>query len=95
GITDLVTEEAEPTEDITTELVKKNPYGYAAYYWDRKTQYYYHLQARYYDPRPARFISEDTYEVEIEAPPTLNLYTYVRSNPLFLPIRVDMKQHLI
>ncbi|AIQ14933.1 polymorphic toxin-type HINT domain-containing protein [Paenibacillus durus] len=81
GITDLVTEEAEPTEDITTELVKENPYRYAAYYWDRKTQYYY-LQARYYDPRQARFISEDTVEGEIEAPPTLNLYTYVMNNPL-------------
>ncbi|WP_036639308.1 DUF3289 family protein, partial [Paenibacillus durus] len=81
GITDLVTEEAEPTEDITTELVKENPYRYAAYYWDRKTQYYY-LQARYYDPRPARFISEDTYEGEINNPLTLNLYTYVENNPL-------------
>ncbi|AIQ14924.1 hypothetical protein PDUR_25855 [Paenibacillus durus] len=81
GVTDLVTEEAEPTEDITTELVKENPYRYAAYYWDRKTQYYY-LQARYYDPRPARFISEDTVEGEIEAPPTLNLYAYVMNNPL-------------
>ncbi|WP_042208612.1 RHS repeat domain-containing protein [Paenibacillus durus] len=27
GITDLVTEEVEPTEDITTELVKENPVG--------------------------------------------------------------------
>ncbi|MCL6605224.1 MAG: hypothetical protein K6T94_20360 [Paenibacillus sp.] len=49
------------TEDITTDLVKENPFRYAGYYFDRKTQYYY-LQARYYDPRPARFISEDSYE---------------------------------
>ncbi|WP_036639714.1 RHS repeat-associated core domain-containing protein, partial [Paenibacillus durus] len=57
----LVTEEAEPTEDITTELVKENPYRYAAYYCDRKTQYYY-LQARYYDPRPTRSTSHDPEE---------------------------------
>ncbi|WP_052475851.1 RHS repeat-associated core domain-containing protein [Cohnella kolymensis] len=76
----VLTEETEPTEDITTELVKENPIRYAGYYWDRKTQYYY-LQARYYDPRPARFISEDTYEGEIEQPQTLNLYAYVQNNP--------------
>ncbi|WP_233277720.1 RHS repeat-associated core domain-containing protein [Paenibacillus durus] len=56
-----MTEEAEPTEDITTELVKENPYRYAAYYCDRKTQYYY-LQARYYDPRPTRSTSHDPEE---------------------------------
>jgi hypothetical protein len=46
--------DTEPTDDITTELVKENPIRYAGYYWDRKTQFYF-LQARYYDPRPARF----------------------------------------
>ncbi|MDQ0062454.1 RHS repeat domain-containing protein [Paenibacillus harenae] len=71
----------EPTADITTELVKENPYRYAGYYWDRKTQYYY-LQARYYDPRLARFISEDTYEGEIDTPLSLNQYVYVTNNPL-------------
>ncbi|MCF2946469.1 RHS repeat-associated core domain-containing protein, partial [Paenibacillus tarimensis] len=44
------------TADITTELVKYNPYRYAGYYWDRKTQLYF-LQARYYDPRNGRFLS--------------------------------------
>ncbi len=77
----IVTEETEPTADITTDLVKENPFRYAEYYFDRKTQYYY-LQARYYDPRPARFISEDTYEGEIGSPLSLNLYTYVENNPL-------------
>ena len=77
----MITTEAEPTEDITTDLVKENPFRYAGYYFDRKTQYYY-LQARYYVPRPARFISEDTYEGEINNPLTLNLYTYVENNPL-------------
>lgn len=55
------------TEDITSELVMENPFRYAGYYWDRKTQYYY-LQSRYYNPRPARFISEDSYEGEINTP---------------------------
>ncbi|MEX2460399.1 MAG: RHS repeat-associated core domain-containing protein [Paenibacillaceae bacterium] len=66
----LADEVNEPTEDITTDLVKENPIRYAGYYWDQKTQYYY-LQARYYDPRPARFISEDTYEGQIDNPQSL------------------------
>ena len=77
----LAEETIEVTEDITTDLVKENPIRYAGYYWDRKTQYYY-LQARYYDPRPARFISEDTYEGEIVSPLSLNRYTYGHNNPL-------------
>ena len=80
-LSDIVTTETEPTDDITTELVKENPIRYAGYYWDRKTQFYY-LQARYYDPRPARFISEDSYEGEVKNPQSLNLYTYVANNPL-------------
>jgi RHS repeat-associated protein len=80
-LSSVLPEETEPTEDITTDLVKENPIRYAGYYFDRKTQYYY-LQARYYDPRPARFISEDSYEGEIEQPQTLNLYAYVSNNPL-------------
>ncbi|MFD2613816.1 hypothetical protein [Paenibacillus gansuensis] len=43
-MSDLVTNETKPAEDFSTELVKENPYRYAGYYWDRKTQYYY-LQA--------------------------------------------------
>ncbi|MEX2460404.1 MAG: RHS repeat-associated core domain-containing protein [Paenibacillaceae bacterium] len=77
----LAEEVDKPTEDITTDLVKENPIRYAGYYWDRKTQYYY-LQARYYNPRPARFISEDTYEGEIKNPQSLNMYVYVQNNPL-------------
>ncbi|MEB3104094.1 RHS repeat-associated core domain-containing protein, partial [Ferviditalea candida] len=73
--------EQEPTEDITTELVKLNPYRYAGYYWDRKTQYYY-LQARYYDPRNGRFLSADTYRGEIQNPLSLHLYAYAFNNPV-------------
>ena len=70
ALADVIAADTEATDDITTDLVKENPIRYAGYYWDRKTQYYY-LQARYYDPRPARFISEDTYEGEIENPQSL------------------------
>ena len=37
-----------------------NPYRYAGYQYDEEQQKYY-LNARYYDARIARFISEDTY----------------------------------
>ena len=49
------------------------------------------MQARYYDPRPARFISEDTYEGEIDQPQSLNLYTYAQNNPLYY---VDPSGHM-
>ncbi|MDQ0114627.1 RHS repeat-associated core domain-containing protein [Paenibacillus harenae] len=81
----------EPTDDITTDLVKENPYRYAGYYWDRKTQYYY-LQARYYDPRLARFISEDTYEGQIDNPQSLNQYMYAENNPLTY---IDPTGHIV
>ncbi len=81
NLTNETTEVTEEIGDITTELVKENPFRYAGYYYDRKTQFYY-LQARYYDPRPGRFISEDTYEGEIEEPITLNQYTYANNNPV-------------
>jgi RHS repeat-associated protein len=81
ALADVIAADTEVTDDITTDLVKENPIRYAGYYWDRKTQYFY-LQARYYDPRPARFISEDTYEGEIENPQSLNLYAYVQNNSL-------------
>lgn len=67
------------TDEIKTDLVKENPIRYAGYYWDRKTQFYY-LQARYYDPRPARFISEDSYEGETANSKSLNSYVYAYNN---------------
>ncbi|MEC0173132.1 RHS repeat-associated core domain-containing protein [Paenibacillus graminis] len=35
-----------------------------------------------YDPSMGRFISEDTYEGQINNPLSLKLYTYVQNNPL-------------
>ncbi|MUT65695.1 hypothetical protein GOM71_07095 [Paenibacillus sp. NEAU-GSW1] len=58
-----------------------NPIRYAGYQYDEESKLYY-LNARYYDPKLARFITEDTYKGEIEDPLSLNLYTYVYNNPI-------------
>ncbi|NDI33804.1 RHS repeat-associated core domain-containing protein [Chengkuizengella sediminis] len=58
-----------------------NPFRYAGELWDDATQLQY-LRARWYDPSIGRFINEDTYEGEINNPLSLNLYTYVKNNPL-------------
>lgn len=64
----------------TTETIP-NPFTYSGEYWDKSTSLQY-LRARWYDPSMGRFISEDTYEGEIQNPLSLNLYTYVENNPL-------------
>lgn len=38
--------------------------------------------APYYDPSIGRFISEDTFEGQIDNPLSLNLYAYVNNNPI-------------
>lgn len=60
---------------------KVNPYTYAGYRYDEEMDLYY-LNARYYDPKIARFITEDSYRGEINDPLTLNLYTYCANNPI-------------
>lgn len=67
-----------------------NPFKYAGYYYDKETKTYY-LKARYYNPEIQRFISEDTYRGVLEDPLSLNLYTYVKNNPL---IYVDPTGHV-
>ena len=52
-----------------------NPYRYAGYTYDAESELYY-LQARYYAPKIARFMSEDTYRGNSGDPLSLNLYTY-------------------
>jgi RHS repeat-associated protein len=42
----------------------------------------YYYGARYYDPGIGRFITEDTYQGELEVPQSQNLYVYVMNNPL-------------
>lgn len=58
-----------------------NPWRYAGYYYDKETNNYY-LQSRYYNPKIARFISEDTYIGDLEDSLSLNRYTYANNNPL-------------
>ncbi len=58
-----------------------NPYRYAGYVFDNATSLYY-LNARYYDSKIARFMSEDTYTGEDNDPLSLNLYTYCHNEPV-------------
>ena len=58
-----------------------NSITYAGYQYDKETDLYY-LNARYYDSKIARFISEDTYTGNASDPLSLNLYTYCANNPI-------------
>jgi len=58
-----------------------NPYRYSGYQYDTETDLYY-LNARYYDSKIARFLSEDTYRGRANDPLSLNLYTYCANMPL-------------
>ncbi|MEN6314095.1 MAG: RHS repeat-associated core domain-containing protein [Clostridiaceae bacterium] len=60
---------------------RTNPFRYAGYFYDDETGYYY-LNARYYDPKNARFITEDTYLGKYTDPLSLNLYTYCHNSPI-------------
>lgn len=68
----------------------KNSILYSGYQYDEETGLYY-LNARMYDPKIARFIQEDTYIGDPNAPLSLNLYTYCANNPL---IYYDPTGHL-
>ena len=59
----------------------ENPYRYAGYRYDEESELYY-LNARYYDARIARFMSEDIYRGTSDDPLSLNRYAYCRNNPL-------------
>lgn len=63
------------------ETISDQPIGYAGYYYDRETKLYY-LQARYYDPSTARFISRDPYSGNVENDVTQNGYVYADDNPI-------------
>ncbi|WP_035381790.1 RHS repeat-associated core domain-containing protein, partial [Fervidicella metallireducens] len=59
----------------------QNPYRYAGYEYDKETKQYY-LKSRYYDPKIARFLSEDSYRGDRKDPLSLNLYTYCHNEPI-------------
>ncbi|MGL4484772.1 MAG: RHS repeat-associated core domain-containing protein, partial [Anaerovoracaceae bacterium] len=59
----------------------ENEICYAGGVYDKTTKLYY-LNARYYDPADARFISQDTYRGENNDYGSWNLYTYCANDPV-------------
>lgn len=53
----------------------ENPYRYSGYVWDEETGLYY-LNARYYDPKLSRFLTQDAYDGHAWQPWMLNRYAY-------------------
>lgn len=66
------------TEDTT---VAGQPIRYASYVYDTESQLYY-LQARYYDPDTARFISRDPNGGSLDNPLSQNAYAYANDDPV-------------
>ncbi|QSX04825.1 S8 family serine peptidase [Sedimentibacter sp. zth1] len=58
-----------------------NNITYAGYQYDKETDLYY-LNARYYDSKIARFITEDSYRGNANDPLSLNVYTYCHNEPI-------------
>ena len=61
--------------------VAGQPLRYASYVYDTETQLYY-LQARYFDPDTARFISRDPDGGDQDNPISQNLYAYANDDPV-------------
>lgn len=70
-------------EDFYNELC------YTSGVYDELTELYY-LNARYYNPESATFITRDSYQGRIQEPQTLNRYVYCLNNPMS---RVDPSGH--
>ncbi len=58
-----------------------NRFLWMGYYWDSETKLFY-ARSRYYDPRWGRFIQRDTWEGNVEEPPSLNAFVFGYANPL-------------
>jgi RHS repeat-associated protein len=58
-----------------------NPYAYTGWEMDPESGLHYY-RTRYYDPAIGRFLQEDPVQNELTQPSTLNLYAYVRNNPI-------------
>lgn len=58
-----------------------NEICYTGGIYDKSTELYY-LNARYYNPDDAVFITQDTYRGEADEPSSLNLYAYCANNPV-------------
>ncbi|MBA9086384.1 RHS repeat-associated protein [Fontibacillus solani] len=75
---------------LTVNEIVENSFRYSGEYWDDATNLQY-LCARWYDPSVGRFITEDTYEGELNNPLSLNLYTYVKNNPVVCFLRGEFE----
>ena len=62
---------------------------FTGHYFDTETQLYY-AKARYFDPQLGRFLSQDSYLGQIDDPPSLHRYVYVRNEPTG---RIDPSGH--
>jgi len=58
-----------------------NEIAYTGGIYDESTSLYY-LNARYYNPEDARFITQDTYRGEVNNPSSLHLYAYCANDPI-------------
>lgn len=58
-----------------------NILAYTEHVYEESTGLYY-AKARYYDVGIGRFVSEDSYRGEADDPASLNLYGYVKNNPV-------------
>ncbi|MCL6600749.1 MAG: RHS repeat-associated core domain-containing protein [Alicyclobacillus macrosporangiidus] len=68
------------TDSTNTGLDTANPYIYRGYWYDRDTGLYY-LNARYYNPKIGRFLSEDPVGPTVGDALSYNQYAYTRNNP--------------
>jgi RHS repeat-associated protein len=69
------------SSEPTDARIAGQPIRYAGYVYDIETQLYY-LQARYYDPETARFLSRDPEIGHEDLPLTQNAYVYATDNPI-------------
>jgi len=71
------------SEEPTDSRIQGQPIRYAGYVYDTETKLYY-LQARYYDPATARFISRDPDVGNEDDPLSMNGYVYGDDNPVMM-----------
>ncbi len=66
---------------ISSFIGKNSVIGYAGYQYDNETGLYF-LQARYYDPNTAVFVSRDAFDGMLADVQSLNGYVYCFGNPI-------------
>jgi RHS repeat-associated protein len=65
-----------PNELITS----RNRFAFTGHIYDDETGLY-NAKARYFDPKLGRFLTQDSFLGEIDAPPSLHRYLYANDNP--------------